>query len=217
MDIELARRNMIASQIRPWNVLNPEILDLIDRVPREEFVPPAYRALAFADCAIPIGHGETMMTPRVEARMLQALAPKPGERALEIGTGSGYVTALLASMADSVISIDIRDDFVSAATAKLTDHRITNCDVRTADGSRGYYQDTPFDVVACTGALTTFDTQLLDMLGIGGRMFVVIGTAPAMDALLITKLNDTDCSREVLFETELRTLQNAPDRGAFHF
>lgn len=217
MDTELARRNMIDSQIRPWDVLDPDVLATFERIPRDYYVPPAYRALAYADFAIPLGHGELMMAPRVEARMLQALAPTPGDRALEIGTGSGFVAALLGRLAHSVVSIDIREQFVREARDKLRSAAVDNVDVRVADGARGYFVDGPFDVIAITGSLNALDSQLLDMLTLGGRMFVVLGTEPTMEAVLVTKLADGNWSRHSLFETVLAPLQNAPSADVFQF
>ncbi len=217
MDIEQARRNMIESQIRTWEVLDPTVLELIESVPREDFVPPEYRALSFSDTHIPIGHGEVMMTPKFEARMLQALSVEQTDRALEIGTGTGFVTALLTRLASSVVSIDIREDFISRATRTLADAGIRDVDLRVADGARGYIDDGTYDVVAVTGSLPIFDSHFLDMLSVGGRLFVVVGTAPVMEAMLLTKLSDSDWSQESLFETELAPLLGAPQPDGFVF
>lgn len=217
MNTELARRNMIDCQIRPWEVLETRVLDAFAAVPRDQFVPNAYRSLAYADFTIPLGHGETMMAPRVEGRMLQALATKPSDRALEIGTGSGFVAALLGQLSQQVVSIDIHDQFVRDARERLRIAAIANVEVRVADGATGYLVDGPYDVVAVTGSLGFFEPRLLDMLTIGGRMFVVIGSAPAMDAVLITKLSDRKWSQQPLFETVLTPLRNAPRRETFQF
>lgn len=217
MDIEVARKNMIDNQVRPWEVFDQGVLDVMQRIPREHFVPREYRALAFSDCNIPIGYGEVMMTPKVEARMLQTLAIAPIDRALEIGTGTGFVTALLAALSASVVSIDIRPEFIERARAALDALGIGNADLRVADGARGYAESGPYDVVAITGSLITFDPHLVDMLNVGGRMFVIVGATPIMDARLVTKLTDHEWSQESLFETDLPPLQGAPVPDAFKF
>lgn len=217
MNTELARRNMIDCQIRPWEVLEARVLDAFAAVPRDLFVPDAYRSLAYADFTIPLGHGEVMMTPRVEGRMLQALATKPTDRALEIGTGSGFVAALLGHLVHQVVSIDIQDQFIREARSRLLGAAVANVEVRIADGANGYLIDGPYDVVAVTGSLGFFDPRLLDMLAVGGRMFMVLGSPPAMDAVLITKLSDRKWSQQPLFETVLTPLRNAPRRETFQF
>ncbi|MCC6202880.1 MAG: protein-L-isoaspartate O-methyltransferase [Gammaproteobacteria bacterium] len=216
MDTELARRNMIDSQIRPWEVLDTTVLAAFAAVPRDHFVPESYQDLAYADFPIPLGNGESMMTPRVEGRMLQALAPKPTDRALEIGTGSGFVAALLGHLTQHTVSIDIHEPFVQSARERMRG-TYDNVELRVADGASGYLVDGPYDVVAITGALNDFDPRLLDMLALGGRMFIVLGVPPAMTATLFTKLSDRNWSQQALFETELKPLLNAPRRDAFQF
>ena len=152
-DVERARFNMVEQQIRPWEVLDQRVLDLLLHVRREEFVPPRYRALAFADMEIPLGHGETMLAPRIEARMLQELAVAPGDRILEVGTGSGYMTALLASLGSHVYSVDIIPEFTRSAGAQLEAHGIANVTLETGDAARGWDRNAPYDAVVVTGSL----------------------------------------------------------------
>ncbi len=150
MDVERARFNMVEQQIRPWEVLDQRVLDLLFRVRREEFVPPQYRTLAFVDMEIPIGHGETMLAPKMEARMLQELALKPADRILEVGTGSGYMTALLASFGAHVYSVDIIAEFTQRAAAKLAAHGISNMTLETGDAARGWDRHAPYDAIVLT-------------------------------------------------------------------
>jgi protein-L-isoaspartate(D-aspartate) O-methyltransferase len=201
MNVAQARVNMVEQQIRTWEVLDQKVLDLMAQVPREDFVPAAYRNLAFADTCIPLPHGQTMMVPRVEARMLQVLQIEPGERVLEVGTGSGFVTALLARLAAHVTSIEIHDGLRRDALVKLEDHGIDNVELHTGDASRGWDRGAPYDVVAVTGSLPVLDQRFQASLAIGGRLFVIVGQEPAMEALLITRTSESQWATESLFET----------------
>jgi len=216
MNIDFARRQMIDQQVRAWTVLDPDVLDVLATTPREEYVPGDYRSLAFADTEIPLGHGEVMMTPTVEGRVLQALALEPGDRVLEIGTGSGYLTACLAALARSVTSIDIHDDFVQSAARKLTTAGIDNVVLRTMDAMHEL-PDGRFDAIAVTGSIATFDTRFVDALDPGGRLFVVVGSRPVMDARLVRRTGDSDWRGESLFETSLAPLVHAASPAQFSF
>jgi len=215
MSTELARNNMIEQQIRPWDVADDKILSLIADVPREEFVPAGFHNLAFADMNIPIGHGEVMMSPKIEARMLQALNIQPDETVLEIGTGSGYVTALLSKLARHVYSVDIHEDFVSHASSKLRDDNVINVTIEQGDAATGWSQHGPYDVIAVTGSLPLLSDNFQESLKVGGRLFVIVGDSPVMEARLITRNSDSEFKTEDLFETDLPALRNAPQPERF--
>jgi len=217
MDYELARHNMIEQQIRPWEVLDQNVLDLLARVKREDFVPPVYRSLAFVDMEIPIGHGEAMWFPRIEARVLQALALKRTERVLEVGTGSGYLTALMAAQAMQVVSVEIHRDLKESAEAKLKAHGFANVQVKTGDAARDWGEDGRFDAIVLTGSTPVLPEAYLDRLNPGGRLFAVVGESPVMQALLVTCVSHDARRTDVLFETDLKPLVNAlqPERFVF--
>ncbi|MCL4316615.1 MAG: protein-L-isoaspartate O-methyltransferase [Gammaproteobacteria bacterium] len=217
MNLEQARFNMIEQQIRTWEVLDPRVLELLTRVPREQFAPAPYRGLAFADMNIPLGHGEVMMAPKVEARLIQALEVQAANTVLEIGTGSGYLTALLASLARHVHSVDIYPDFTAGAGATLAAQGIRNVTLETGDGANGWDRHAPYDVIAVTGSLPLFGAHFQEQLKVGGRLFMIVGQAPAMEALLITRLGPQEWSRESLFETDIPPLVNAPKPQVFVF
>jgi len=214
VNLQQARHNMVVQQVRTWDVLDQKVLDLLETLPREDFVPEAYRNLAYADIAIPLGHAQLMMPPVVEARMLQALDIQPNETVLEIGTGSGFVTALLASLARHVYSVDIHPDFTEAAAHKLAAHNLINVSLETGDAARGWTQCGQVDVITITGSLPLLPQSFEQSLRTGGRLFAIIGDSPAMEATLITRLSETEFRRETLFETDIPPLRNAlqPDR-----
>ena len=216
MNLEHARFNMVEQQIRPWEVLDRAVLDLMERAPREAFVPEQYRRLAYADTAVPIGDGEVMLPPRVEARLLQALAIGPDERVLEIGTGSGFLTWLLAQCAAHVISIERKAALADRARANLAAHGAGNTTVETGDGRRGWEREAPYDVIAVGGSMPVLEPAFEEQLAIGGRLFVVTGTAPAMEALLVRRTGEREWIRQSLFETVLPPLTGieAPKRFA---
>ena len=217
MELEQARFNMIEQQIRPWDVLDQNVLNLLEQLPREHFVPSSYRELAYADIIIPLDHGQVMMQPKVEARMIQALQIHPTDRILEIGTGSGYVTALLSKAGNHVVSIDIFPDFTQAAAKILSESGITNVTCETGDASNGWPTDNLFDVIAITGSLPILPPAFQRLLNRGGRMFVVTGESPVMEAILVRRVGEHEWSRESLFETELPMLKNAARPSQFVF
>ena len=216
MNIDFARQQMIDQQIRAWAVLDPAVLDVFSAVPREKFVPAPYQALAFADMEIPLGHGEFMMTPTVEGRVLQALGLRADDQVLEIGTGSGFLTACLATLAGNVTSVDIHDDFVRAAAGKLAAAGIDNVQLRTMDATCELPGER-YDAIAVTGSIETFDPRLVDALRPGGRLFVVVGTAPVMEARLVRRTGDADWESEALFETKLGALVHGTLPPRFEF
>ena len=216
-DSERARFNMVEQQIRTWEVLDQKVLDLLFKVRREDYVPEAYRRLAFADLEIPIGHGETMLQPKLEARILQEVAIAPTDRILEIGTGSGYMTALLASFGAHVYSVDVVEEFTHAAAAKLTEHGVANVTLETGDAVRGWVRHAPYDVIVLTGSTPVLADEIQQSLQPGGRMFAVVGEAPVMEARLVTCATAGACSTASLFETCIPALRNAPQPARFAF
>ena len=217
MDMEQARYNMVEQQIRPWDVLDQDILDLLFKVRREDFVPEALRALAFVDMEIPIGNGQSMWTPRLEARALQELAVRPTDRALEIGTGSGYLTALLAAQAAEVVSVELVPEFTAAATQKLRAHGFDNITLHTGDAARDWPDESGFDVIVLTGSTPVLSDAWRRRLRVGGRMFVITGEAPVMQAQLFTCTAPGATRSVTLFETCVAPLTNAPQPAAFVF
>ncbi|MCX7628059.1 MAG: protein-L-isoaspartate O-methyltransferase [Methylophilaceae bacterium] len=216
MDIEQARFNMIEQQIRPWEVLDATVLDLLYKVPREDFVPPAYRGLAFADLEIPLGHGQTMWPPKLEARALQALSLKETDAVLEIGTGSGYMTALLASVAHHVYSVEIFQEFSHAAAHKLATHGISNVTLEVGDGARSWDAGS-YDAIILTGSVPLHPLDFEAQLKPGGRLLAVVGEEPVMQAILTTCVTPGVYRRTSLFETCIPPLINAPQPEHFHF
>jgi protein-L-isoaspartate(D-aspartate) O-methyltransferase len=218
MQRETARFNMIEQQIRTWEVLDAAVLDLLKQVPREAFVTPQYSGIAFADLEIPIGHGQTMLSPKLEGRIIQALEIKKTDKVLEIGTGSGYLTALLATMAKEVLSVEIHPELSHAAQQRLKQQKIGNVTLEIGDGAQGWSAHAPYDVIVFTGSLPVAPGSLVEQsLAIGGRLFVVTGEAPVMQANLIERITATDFKRDILFETCLPSLENAPQPERFHF
>lgn len=216
INIEQARFNMIEQQIRPWEVLDQRVLDVMTRTPREDFAPSRYRNLAFADVAIPLGHGQVMMRPNVEGRLLQALNPQPADTILEVGTGSGYLTACLAGLGGRVVSVDIVPEFTAAAEDKLNAHGVDNVTLYSGDAAQGW-GDYRYDVIAITGSLPVLPERWRQQLVIGGRLFVIIGQDPIMEALLITRLGEQEWTEESLFETQLPPLLNVEKPSRFEF
>lgn len=222
MNYEQARFNMIEQQIRPWDVLDQQVLDLLTMVKREEFVPAAYRDLAFADVELPLpgasiaNKSQHMMFPRVEARVLQALAPKKNENVLEIGTGSGYMAALLAYNAHHVTTLEFDANLAQAAQQTLRANGVTNVEVVNADGAHGWSAAAPYDVIAISGALPELPQAFLDQLKVGGRLAAFIGGNPVMEAQLVTRLSETEYRTENLFETQVAYLV-APQPSSFRF
>ena len=216
-DPDRARHNMIEQQIRPWEVMDQRVLDVLQAVPREAFVPGGYRGLAFADIEVPMGHGEVMLAPKIEAKLLQALAIQPTDRVLEVGTGSGYLTACLARLGGHVVTIDLHADFTEQARGRLTELGIGNVEYLTGDVFATELAGAPFDAIAVTGSLPLPSDRLEGLLNDGGRLFAVVGEPPAQEAQLVTRVREGVLRRENLFETVIPPLQNAPRPEAFVF
>jgi protein-L-isoaspartate(D-aspartate) O-methyltransferase len=216
-NLEQVRFNMIEQQIRTWEVLDPTVLELLKHVPREDFVPTQYAGLAFADLEIPIGHGQSMLSPKLEARIVQSVDLKPTDRVLEIGTGSGYMTALLAKLAGQVISVDCIAEFTTAAQQKLAAHGITNATLETGNAAKGWAAHAPYDVIVLGGSVPVLDPALQASLAIGGRLFAVVGDAPVMCATLVRRVSETAFRSETLFETCVPELTDAPQPDRFVF
>jgi protein-L-isoaspartate(D-aspartate) O-methyltransferase len=216
-NIEQARFNMIAQQIRPAEVLDDNVLETMAKVPREDFVPEPYRELAFSDINVEIGHGEVMMKPIMEARLLQALNIQPTDNILEIGTGSGYFTTLLAKLGSHVQSVEIEPEFIKQAEARLSAHDINNVTLVEGDASHGWTENGPFDVIAITGSIPILPESFQQQLTVGGRMVVITGTSPVMETLLITRIAEDQWDRKSLFETDFPALKNVEQPQAFIF
>jgi protein-L-isoaspartate(D-aspartate) O-methyltransferase len=216
LDIASARRQMIEQQVRAWDVLDAAVLAVMERVPREEFTPPAYRDLAFADMCVPLGHGQAMLSPMLEGRVLQSLAIQPEERALEIGTGSGYFAACLGGLARQVRSLEIFPDLADAARDSLVRTGVGNVTVETLDAMT-LASDGAYDVIALTASLPARDPRFERALAVGGRMFVVVGEGPVMEARLVTRIGPDEWLRESLFETAIDPLVHAARPSRFVF
>ena len=217
MNIEQARFNMVEQQIRPWNVLDLSVLELLSVVKREAFVPAAYKDLAFADMEVPLGHGQCMLAPRLEARLLQDAAVQAHESVLEIGTGSGYMAALLAHRANKVTSLELNPDLVNIARANLRDAGVQNVDVKQADGAALTAADGRFDVIVLSGSVTEVPQALLQMLKVGGRLAAVVGSDPVMRATFVTRTSATDFRTAQPWDCDAPRLQNFPEPTHFQF
>jgi protein-L-isoaspartate(D-aspartate) O-methyltransferase len=209
MNLEAARAQMLGQQIRAWEVLDDRVLEAIAQTPRERFVPEAYRDLAFADTEIPLAHGQAMLAPKIEGRLLQALQVEPIDEVLEVGTGTGFLTACLARLAQRVCTVDIFPELVAAARANLAAAGLLgSVELETADALQLDLQGR-FDAIAVTGSIPSLDDRFVRMLRPGGRLFVVVGRAPVMEARLITLLPTGSTTSQSLFETVLSSLINA--------
>ncbi|MGH8034067.1 MAG: protein-L-isoaspartate O-methyltransferase family protein [Lysobacterales bacterium] len=217
MDFERARFNMVEQQVRPWEVLDSRVLDLLERVQREDFVPVRYRKMAFADLSIPLAHDQSMMCPKVEGRMLQSLGIQDDDSVLEIGTGSGFITACLSSLAKRVVSVEIFDDLHEEARLRLQDKYLHKVELFVGDVMRGWQPEQAHDVIVVTGSVPGVPTQFCDWVNPGGRLFVVTGESPAMEAKLLTRVGFSDWRAESLFETDLVRLVNAEPLPEFTF
>lgn len=217
MDFEKARFNMVEQQIRPWDVLDDTVLGLLFKVKREDYVPATYRALAFTDMEIPLGHGQSMWTPKLEARLVQELRLKPTDKVLEVGTGSGYVTALMASLAKHVHSVEISPEFKAEAEAKLNAHGFDNVTLETGDAVRGWPIHAPYDAILLTGSVPELPEELIGQLSTGGRLIAIVGEAPVMQARLVRLIEPGVVDARTLFETVVAPLQNAPVPERFVF
>jgi protein-L-isoaspartate(D-aspartate) O-methyltransferase len=216
-NFDAARHNMVVSQIRTWDVTDDRVLELVSRAPRQDFVPAELHNMAFADMQIPLGHGEVMMAPLVEARFLQVLAIKPTDSVLEIGTGSGYLTWLLAQLGKQVTSIEIRGEFTERAAGRLAAHGASNVRLEVGDGARGWSRAAPYDAIFVTGSMPLLAEEFRQQLRIGGRLAVIVGDAPVMEAKLITRVNESGYDIRSLFETVIPPLVNAPSPERFRF
>jgi len=217
MNFERARFNMVEQQIRPWEVLDSRVLSLLESIRREDFVPVKYRKLAFADMSIPLEAGQVMMRPNIEGRVLQALDLGEDETVLEIGTGSGFITACLASLAKRVVSVEIFKELHEIAKARLEEKNIRNTELFVGDVMRGWQPEQAHDVVVVTGSVPVVPEQFLGWVNPGGRMFVITGDSPAMEARLLTRLDVTEWREESLFETDLPRLVHAEEPAEFVF
>lgn len=217
MNIETARFNMIEQQIRPWKVLDQQVLDLMATLPREQFVPDAYQGLAFADIAIPLGSDRFMLHPREEGRLLQAVKPTFTDKILVLGANSGYVTALLASMSREVIAIENDEQFVDLASSNLSKVNVKNVNVEVGRSIEGKDTEAPFDVIVILGSMQLLPDSIKQQLAIGGRLFCILGTAPTMEAIIYTRTSEKKWDEECLFETNVPQLKDAPEVEQFHF
>jgi protein-L-isoaspartate(D-aspartate) O-methyltransferase len=225
IDIERARFNMIEQQIRPWDVLDLEVLDLLQQVKREQFVPLAHKALAFVDMEIPLTdktddalrNGQCMLAPRVEARMLQDVAPRPHEKVLEVGAGSGYMAALLASRAQRVITLEIEPELARMARDNLQQAGIRNVEVREADGAKGLAAEGPFDVIVLSGSVHEVPQSLLTQLKVGGRLGAIVGNEPMMRATFITRTGEASWTTDQPWDTVAPRLAHFPEPSRFRF
>jgi protein-L-isoaspartate(D-aspartate) O-methyltransferase len=211
MNLEQARTNMVEQQIRTWEVLDQDVLDLLYVVPREQFVPEKHRALAFSDMEIPIGEGQKMWQPKMEARVLQELGVRKTDRVLEVGTGSGYMTALLSHRAAHVHSVEINPALAAFGSANLERHGVDNVTLEVGDAARGWPAHAPYDVIVLTGSTPVLPRAFLEQLAPGGRLFAVVGEPPAMRARLVSSATVD------LFETVLAPLVNAEQAARFRF
>ncbi|KQW89110.1 protein-L-isoaspartate O-methyltransferase [Massilia sp. Root418] len=216
MNIEQARFNMIEQQIRPWDVLDVDVLEVLNVVKRENFVPAEHKNLAFADTEIPLGNGYTMLTPKLEARILQDVQLKKHENVLEIGTGSGYMAALLAHRGRHVTTVEISPEQKARAEQNLAATGVSNVTVELGDGAQGWPNGAPFDVIVLSGALPKLPEAFLQQVKVGGRIFALIGEAPVMSGVLVTRTSD-GYEQKKLFETDVKPLQQAAKPSQFTF
>jgi protein-L-isoaspartate(D-aspartate) O-methyltransferase len=216
-NVEQARFNMIEQQIRPWDVADSAVLQLLSLVKREDFVPASYKAMAFADMAIPLDCGQSMLAPRLQARLLQDAAVQAGDKVLEIGTGSGFMTALLAHQAQRVISLEIKPELADQARANLQKAGIHNAEVRQADGALGAPADAPFDVIVLGGSVAEVPQSLLAQLKINGRLVAIVGDEPIMHAQVITRTSETNFKSDEKWDDNAPRLLNFPQPSAFTF
>ena len=216
-NIAQARFNMIEQQIRPWDVLDGSVLELLSRIRREDFVPEAHRSLAFADLEIPLPGGQCMLAPRVEARMLQDLALTGTEKVLEVGSGSGFMAALLANRAARVISLEINPELAALARDNLQIAGIHNAEVRVADGAKGLPEEVPFNAIVLSGSVAEVPHALLSQLAVGGRLVAIVGDEPVMRATVITRTSPTNYKTTYPWDTMAPRLQNFAEHARFQF
>jgi len=213
MNFDQARFFMVEQQIRPWDVLDPKILDQFVDIPRHEFVAESQQTLAYADIELPIGHNETMMAPKIEARILQAVDIDENETVLEVGTGSGFLTAIMANQAESVTTVEIHADLQEQAKSRLTN--FSNIEFHVGDASHNWNDTRNYDVIVLTGSVAEIPQAYKDKLNLGGRLALVVGQSPAMTAQVLTRISETEWETETLFETDLKALTNAEAKPTF--
>jgi len=216
MNIEAAREQMIEQQVRTWDVFDEQVLSALGQVRREQFTPPAYRAVAFADSTIPLAHGQSMLPAKIHGRILQALGVGPQDVALEVGAGSGYLSACLGVLASRVRSLEIFPELAEQARENILAAAVNNVSVEVADAMQ-LDEPATYDVIAVTGSLPLYDERFQQALRIGGRLFVVVGQAPVMEAWKVTRIGEREWQRQSLFETVIDPLVNAPRPSAFVF
>lgn len=217
MDIEQTRFNMVVQQIRPWYVLDDNVLDLLYKLKREEFVPAESQVMAFVDMEIPLGHGQVMLTPKMEARIVQELHINPTDKILEVGSGSGYMTALLAQRGEHVYSVEIIPELKAMAEKNLQAHGITNVTLEQGDAARGWPQHAPYDAIVLTASTPALPEAFQNSLNPGGRLFAIVGEDPVMEALIITCTAPGEFTTTKLFETSTAPLINALQPARFTF
>jgi len=213
----IARDNMVSQQLRTWDVFDPRVLNLFATLPREDFVPERFKHLAYSDIALPLGNGHFLAPPREQARMLQALALKPSDRVLEIGTGTGFITLCLAWLSKAVVTVDIDPAMIQLAQKRLHDANILEATFKTGDASKGWSQDGLFDAICIHGSVKKLSDNFKQQLKVGGRLFAIIGDEPAMSATLFTRMSDTDWRTQVLFETVVPRLVHGEPQPEFEF
>ena len=216
-NVELARHNMVEQQIRPNNVLDQKVLDVIAQSPREDYMPEAYRNVAYCDISIPLGNDEFVLTPRLEGKILQALQIQPTDKILEVGTGSGHLTSLLAQMGEYVYSVELDASLKATAESTLASHNVTNITVEQGDAARGWDAHQPYDVIVLTGSLPLLPDSFKETLTFGGRLFAIVGQSPVMEATLVTRLDEEHWRSQVLFDADVPPLHNAIQPKRFKF
>jgi protein-L-isoaspartate(D-aspartate) O-methyltransferase len=217
MNFEKARFNMVEQQIRPWEVLDFDVLDLLMSVRREEFVPEAYKSLALSEAEIPLGHGASMLIPVIEGKILQAIQVKRSDKVLEVGAGSGYFAALLAARADWVRTVEIEPALVTMAHENLKRYGVENVIVEEGDAIRGWPSNAPYDLIVVSGGVPFIPETLLQQVKVGGRLFAFVGEPQLMTATLVTQVSEGNFRTESLFENAVPMMRNAPQKSQFKF
>lgn len=215
MNLDQARFFMVEQQIRPWDVLDPQVLDLLSELPRHEFVAADQQTLAYSDTELPIGEGQVMLAPKLEARIMQALDVHEEDQVLEIGTGSGYMTAMLASLANKVTSVELFDSLQKTAASRLT--QFNNIELKLGDASQAWPDQQTYDVIVLTGSCAELPESYKTQLNLGGRLFAIVGQSPAMQAILVTRISEQEWLEESLFETDVPALVHAEAKPKFEF